>query len=201
MSDLLKLAERCEAATGPEYVIDSAIWDAIYPGERDARFAKMNEKGPYAGRLGPADLDGYAPPLRAFTASLDAAMTLVPWEKLDARGFYFVLDRDYQSGRWIARFDQAGDECGHGETYIAEGNTAALALCAAALRARGEFQEADARLIAAAPTLLEALEAVEAAMLRGGDGAVGDFGWNITKLNKARPLIRAAINAATGGQQ
>jgi hypothetical protein len=70
-------------------------------------------------------------------------MTLVPWEKLDARGFYFVLDRDYQSGRWIARFDQAGDECGHGETYIAEGNTAALALCAAALRARASMSHGE----------------------------------------------------------
>jgi hypothetical protein len=40
----------------------------------------------------------------------------------------------------------------------------------------------------------EALRVVEAAMLRGGDGVVGDFGWNITKLNKARPLIRKALS-------
>ena len=39
----------------------------------------------------------------------------------------------------------------------------------------------------------EALEVVEGAMLRGGDGAIGDFGWSITALNKARPLVRAAL--------
>jgi len=46
----------------------------------------------------------------------------------------------------------------------------------------------------------EALIAVQDAMLTGdvmltgGDGMVGDFGWNITKLNKARPLIREALS-------
>jgi len=46
--------------------------------------------------------------------------------------------------------------------------------------------------------LRQALEAVAAAMLNGGDGAVGDFGWNITKLNRARPLIRAALDSRAG---
>lgn len=40
----------------------------------------------------------------------------------------------------------------------------------------------------------EALVAVQDAMLSGGDGVSGDFGWSITKLNKARPLIRAALS-------
>jgi hypothetical protein len=38
-----------------------------------------------------------------------------------------------------------------------------------------------------------ALEAVADAMLSGGDGQEGDFGWSITKLNRARPLIRSAL--------
>lgn len=57
--------------------------------------------------------------------------------------------------------------------------------------------------IAAAPdlaaenaTLRKALTLVEAAMLRGGDGQIGEFGWNITKLNRARALIRAALAPA-----
>lgn len=43
--------------------------------------------------------------------------------------------------------------------------------------------------------LRHALKAVHAAMLNGGDGETGDFGWSITELNKARPLIRAAMSA------
>src|SRR6478609_7007563 len=78
MTKLLELGERVEQATGPEYSLDCAIWDAIYPGERDARFKALCEDSPYRGRLGPADKDGYIKPLRAFTASIDAAATLVP---------------------------------------------------------------------------------------------------------------------------
>lgn len=51
------------------------------------------------------------------------------------------------------------------------------------------------------PDALVALEAVSAAMMKGGDGQEGDYGWNITKLNKARPLIRAALSAIRGGRE
>lgn len=54
------------------------------------------------------------------------------------------------------------------------------------------------RIRDAAPDLLEVLEAVAATMLNGGDGVVGDFGWNMTKLNKLRQPIRAAIAKARG---
>lgn len=47
--------------------------------------------------------------------------------------------------------------------------------------------------------LIEALRAVEAAMMRGGDGRILDTGWNITKLNEARPLIRAILTKADAG--
>lgn len=46
--------------------------------------------------------------------------------------------------------------------------------------------------------LIEALRAVEAAMVRGGDGRILDTGWNITKLNEARPLIRAILTEEAG---
>lgn len=48
--------------------------------------------------------------------------------------------------------------------------------------------------------LVEALRAVEAAMIRGGDGRILDVGWNITKLNQARPMIRAILTKAEAGQ-
>lgn len=47
--------------------------------------------------------------------------------------------------------------------------------------------------------LVEALRAVEAAMIRGGDGRILDVGWNITKLNEARPMIRAILTKAEAG--
>jgi hypothetical protein len=48
--------------------------------------------------------------------------------------------------------------------------------------------------------LREALNAVHAAILNGGDGVKGDFGWSITALNKARPLIRAALKGTSNDQ-
>lgn len=59
-----------------------------------------------------------------------------------------------------------------------------------ALTIQAAFAEREARLA-------EALKAVEAAMVRGGDGRVLDTGWNITKLNEARPLILAALKDRT----
>jgi hypothetical protein len=75
---LLALAERCEAATGPSYALEVEIWDAIYPGEREDRWQEWLRVSPSSltHNLGPADRDGYIKPRRAFTASLDAAMTL-----------------------------------------------------------------------------------------------------------------------------
>lgn len=57
--------------------------------------------------------------------------------------------------------------------------------------------EANARLIAAAPELLEVLTSVAACMLNGADGQEGDFGWHVSELTKLRPAIRAAITKAT----
>ena len=132
MSAMVELAERCEKATGPSYGLDCEIWDAIYPGERDARFERLSSEGPYKGRLGPADRDGYIKPLRAFTASLDAAMTLVPegcfWTVMNARD---GQDRPIV-GAGLALVT-APDDVAVSEPSQAA--TPALALVAAALRA------------------------------------------------------------------
>lgn len=112
---LIELADACERATGPEYALDCAIWDAIYPGERDARFDKMTAKGqPYHMRLHKGcDMDGYVKPLRSFTASIDAALTLMP----EGKGFA-VMGNGAKVGRCIGA-----------------AATPALALTAACLRA------------------------------------------------------------------
>ena len=118
-----ELIERIEGAEGPSYALDCAIWDAIYPGERQARFDKLTAKGqPYHLRLGPADMDGYVKPLRSFTASLDAAMTLA---RHDGEAFGMLSDAMVQleddgwpKGEWAKTLPR----------YVA----------AAALKARGE---------------------------------------------------------------
>lgn len=135
-SEIEKLARRCEEATSPSRELDVAIWlvavadqaalDTIkigreVIGDREAEFRTS--------RL----MDGFRP-----TASLDAAMTLVPerhavdltmwgplWEgKHRARIFPLVKDGD----RWLHR--------GCDTHYCTNAASPALALCAAALRAR-----------------------------------------------------------------
>lgn len=120
---LLALADRCEAATGPNYGLDCEIWDAIYPGDRDERFSKLLE-GPYKGRLGPADKDGYIKPLRSFTASLDAAMTLVD------DGLVVVVMEEA-----LKRLNEVFNPLHNYLTKLR------LFVCAAALRARAAMQE------------------------------------------------------------
>jgi len=89
---LLELAERCEAATGPSYALDLEIAAAIYPVRPRV--------------------------LQIFTASIDAALMLVP----DLDG-WVVMGNGAKVGRWVS-----------------PGATPALALCAAALRARHEME-------------------------------------------------------------
>lgn len=142
MSMFLDLAERCEKADGASYDLECAIWDAIYPGERQARFDKLTAPGQvYHGRGGPADFDGYVKPLRAFTTSIDAAVTLVPY------GFRYILDKRAFADDAVLR---PGVKCYRADVWssptveyqMAQGwaHTPALALCAAALRARAAIK-------------------------------------------------------------
>jgi hypothetical protein len=97
MTSLLELADRCEDATGPDGSLDKEIAKARYG-------------------------DGIRPPKVAFTASLDAAMALVP-ESIE-------LTLDISKPRSTAQL------FGSDPLSSATGATPALALCAAALRAR-----------------------------------------------------------------
>jgi hypothetical protein len=102
---LLELAERCERATGPNFRLEQEIGAVVFP--------KL------------ADI--YLP----YTASLDAAMTLVP------DGANVALQTDGGPGP-IAIVTP-------GERF-ARAATPALALCAAALRARAQSQRGDRRV-------------------------------------------------------
>jgi hypothetical protein len=121
---LLGLAERCEHATGPDQALDDAIWLAVRAGENSR---KAYEEGL---KISPREAafrldymsDGFNP-----TASLDSAMTLVPegWP---------VRDLCQWNESWTVALDWPERRyC----QVDAEAETAPLALCAAALKARG----------------------------------------------------------------
>lgn len=112
---LLELAERCEKAEGPDRILDVEIATVI-SGINPEAFRPALEQIGVPG-------SGWTPGKEewpCYTASLDAALMLVP------KGGNFMLMRDDLGNCWA--------ECGEAWQY--EGKTLALALCAAALRAR-----------------------------------------------------------------
>ena len=116
---LLALAERCEATTGP----DSKL-------ERDIAFAIMPDSPKKNRQVRGIE---YAPPAAPFTASIDAALTLVPDPK-----FYVLDERPKSDGRhtvtaWVGWWTNSETWA---KTDTVEAAMPALALCAAALRAR-----------------------------------------------------------------
>lgn len=114
MSDLLKLAERCEAATGPDRELDEDIERAT---GRYAAFSYYT--------LGDDCQPDYVP--TRFTASLDAAATL-----MDGAGVLITLSEIKGDGMPLCVIGNPGTA----ELFEAVANTMPLALCAAALRAR-----------------------------------------------------------------
>lgn len=103
MNELLKLAERCEAATEADETLDYEIREATGIGYKGSNWI----------------------PQTAFTAHLDAAMTLVPEDR-----FVGALNQCDVGGEWYARV-----ECHHAVYEDGTAAAPALALCAAALRA------------------------------------------------------------------
>ena len=124
-NDMISLAERCEAATGGDREIDRAIG-------RIAGAAKEQPDGTWM----TYHEDGYThsinPP--AYTASLDAAMTLVPdgWDWAVGTGRkQHMTENGKRPWAW----------CAPGQNFAMPQDlplaaTPALALCAASLRAR-----------------------------------------------------------------
>lgn len=129
---LLELAERCEKASGPDRELDADIWDALglspkYEGRRRAKYGKWArlDGGTYHFANDSAWGSNCGAP--SFTASLDAAMTLVPEGWMD--GLHLVWSRGLKSERvCMAKLRFMRTE--------GDGATPALALTAASLRAR-----------------------------------------------------------------
>lgn len=141
MTDLLALAERVEAATEASREIDCLVHETrrpdLTPAMRGSYYGEFT--GDYFGETERGfDVIGKAP---RFTASLDAAMTLVP------EGWHLnELRQEWQTGWWSAHFAKLPSESQQrayerGGTIMmidAKGSAAtpALALTAACLRAR-----------------------------------------------------------------
>ena len=107
MSDLLKLAERCEREE-PSFALERQIMYAVY---------SVPPQHP---------IEGDKP--KPYTTSLDAAVTLVPddceqWAVATKKNMPRPIVAQVNEGSWYA------------------GATPALALCAAALRARAHGEE------------------------------------------------------------
>src|SRR6185437_4519540 len=128
-SALLELASRCEAATGPDRDLDWAITQVRHPSEnphpRNQELFLLCD-----GHFRRSDFN--------YTASLDAAMSLVPegWDTqlrthvtTDGTAMAVLTDK-----AWF-------DEEPHGSLIQADAGTASLALTAAALRALAEKGE------------------------------------------------------------
>jgi hypothetical protein len=114
--ELLALADRCEKATGPDEALDLDIVKAV--GWSEHRGWKRE--------------DGWRIPL-PFTASLDAALTLVP------EGWRPIIDTaSEEEGVAIVDLWALPIASSKPLRKHAKAITPALALCAAALRARDE---------------------------------------------------------------
>jgi hypothetical protein len=121
---LLELAERVEKASGPDRELDQEICRAVGPCkyQPDGTWITYFEGG-YSHSINPLPV----------TASLDAAMTLVP----DGYGFqaklYSESSNESEADVWKG--------CDYDPIHSAEAANPALALTAAALRARAGMGE------------------------------------------------------------
>lgn len=117
MSDLLKLAERVEAASGPDRGLDRDIFQAVAGGLYWPETSQWWTNDGWADRV----------PV-CFTASIDAAMTLVD-------GFVLLHLSDIGAdGLPLCRIgDPSSTPCGE---WTGIASRLHLAVCAAALRAR-----------------------------------------------------------------
>lgn len=140
MSALLDLAERCEAATGPDRELDAAIWCELngreYPEPPYTQMLQHDRYDPSKGTFEQGTQSGillqsYKDNALSYTASLDAAMTLVPEGCFWAGGDHPELGAAMTVTNIQGSLPQA-----------AKAATPALALCAAALRARAAEQSA-----------------------------------------------------------
>jgi hypothetical protein len=138
MTLLHELATRCERATGPDRELDALIRCEVFaPIGATVRLSPINgawciyEIG-YGGKERAWEPRGLSQEQRlgAFTASLDAAMTLVP------EGWRLVVDTATEEGVTLVDLWALPVATPKPERRHSKAATPALAVCAAAIRAR-----------------------------------------------------------------
>lgn len=132
-ADLHALAERVEALTGPDRAVDAEIAIAVnhrvYPGLSAmdiVRLSGAKDAAAFLAELADNPQNVWYEGLPRYTASIDAAMKLVPdgWDwKLESYGHAVIWRRGHEDGAYF---------------YADVPNFPALALTAVALRAHAE---------------------------------------------------------------
>lgn len=133
-AEIVRLAEMVEQATGPDRDLDAEIAVAVLGGHIDWRQSVGTmESYPVRQFASSAHVAGHGcDPVLTYTASLDAAMTLVP-NGVDASSERFRLE-EYTTNGVLAEHVRASAWVPGAKRAFAA--TPALALTAAALRAR-----------------------------------------------------------------
>ena len=125
------LALRCEQATGPDRELDAAIWLLCVPGATRMQWSYVHIATERTCEIDETrDATGRLIIVPAYSASLDATLRLVP------EGMRPSVGQNVHHGYWHAFVQSIVDSTPH-QLGVADSNTSgALALCAAALRAR-----------------------------------------------------------------
>lgn len=133
------LALRCEQATGMDRRLDAEIdclarFPDLRPAELDDHKEYQRGFPPHAGNIWCPTGFLLAP---SYTDSVDAALTLVP------EGMRPSVGQNVHHGYWHAFVQSIVDSTPH-QLGVADSNTSgALALCAAALRARAQMERGE----------------------------------------------------------
>jgi hypothetical protein len=140
---LLALAKRCEQAAGPDRELDAEIEACLtgrvtHPHAPGYTLEKQDAEWKLARLAESGFISSARRPARPYTASLDAAVTLVP------EGYYWQVangKRNHSEPQacadlFVAHGPNRGDM-----SFTVDAATPALALCAAALRARAAMAQ------------------------------------------------------------
>jgi hypothetical protein len=141
---LLELADRVEKASGPDRELDCLIFEGQHKLLTPDRRGSID--GEPTGQY--FDLNGEQLPECAprYTASLDAAMTLLGRNAIQSLSYWPFVAKGYESELCcrLTLIEVTQNGFGGKHHYRADAKTPALALTAAAIRARAQQESSDA---------------------------------------------------------
>lgn len=137
---LIELAAACEVATGESRELDCSIWFTIHPDKEvlwghsgmNAQREQFKERDLFAAFHRDPNCYGFRDRDHSYTSSIDAALTLVPEGRAIRREY--LPSASWPHRVWIYRDSIMPIDDGSRRPVL--GRTEALALCAAALKAR-----------------------------------------------------------------